>query len=49
MEEITQKIRRRREYNIEMNFMEIGWGFVLWIHLDQDRDQWASCCEDAKP
>jgi hypothetical protein len=23
-----------------MDLREIGWEFVDWIHLDQDRDQW---------
>jgi len=32
--------RRRWEGNIRMNFREIGWKGVDWIHLAQDRDQW---------
>jgi hypothetical protein len=23
-----------------MNFREIGWGSMDWIHLAQDRDEW---------
>jgi hypothetical protein len=34
------KSRRRWEGNIRMDLREIGWEFVDWIHLDQDRDQW---------
>jgi hypothetical protein len=26
--------------NIKMDFREIGWGDMDWIHLAQDRDQW---------
>jgi hypothetical protein len=32
--------RRRWEYNIKMNLVEIGLGVMDWIYLDQDRDQW---------
>jgi hypothetical protein len=32
--------RRRWEDNIKMYIMEIGWEYVEWIHLAQDRDQW---------
>jgi hypothetical protein len=31
---------RRGEDNIKMDFREIGWVGVDWIHLAQDRDQW---------
>jgi len=27
------------EYNIRMDFREIGWKGMYWIHLAQDRDQ----------
>jgi hypothetical protein len=32
--------RRRRRWvdNIKMDLLEIGWGGVDWIGLDQDRD-----------
>jgi hypothetical protein len=36
-------LRRRRhrwEDGIRMDFREIGWGCVEWIHLAQDRDWW---------
>jgi hypothetical protein len=26
--------------NIKMDLLEIGWGHVDWIGLDQDRDKW---------
>jgi hypothetical protein len=26
--------------NIRMDFREIGWEGVDWMHLSQDRDQW---------
>jgi hypothetical protein len=32
--------RRRREDNIKIYLIEIGWGGMDWIGLAQDRDQW---------
>jgi hypothetical protein len=32
--------RRRWVVNIEMDLLEIGWGGVDWIGLDQDMDKW---------
>jgi hypothetical protein len=32
--------RRRWEYNIKIELVEIGFGGVEWIHLAQDRDRW---------
>jgi hypothetical protein len=32
--------RRRWEDNIKMDFREIGFGDVDWIHLARDRDRW---------
>jgi hypothetical protein len=32
--------KRRGEDGIKMDFREIGWGGVEWIHLSQDRDCW---------
>jgi hypothetical protein len=32
--------RRRWEDNIRMDFREIAWGTVDWMHLALDRDQW---------
>jgi hypothetical protein len=32
--------RRRRETNIKVNLMEIGWSDTDWIHLAQDEYQW---------
>jgi hypothetical protein len=34
--------RPRRSFvdNIEMDFREIGWDVVEWVHVAQDRDQW---------
>jgi hypothetical protein len=29
------------EDNIEMDFMEITWESMGWIHVPQDRDSWA--------
>jgi hypothetical protein len=34
------RLRRRWEDNIIMDRREIGWEFVDWIHLTQNRDQW---------
>jgi hypothetical protein len=32
--------RRRCANNIRMDLRKIGWEFVDWMHLTQDRDQW---------
>jgi hypothetical protein len=34
------RTRHRWEDNIKMDFREIGWGGMDWIHVAQDRDQW---------
>jgi hypothetical protein len=34
------RLGRRRKSNIRMDFREIGWEGVEWIHLAQDREQW---------
>jgi hypothetical protein len=26
--------------DIKTDLREIGWGVMVWIHLNQDRDQW---------
>jgi hypothetical protein len=26
--------------NIRMDFVEVGWGYVDWIGLAQDKDRW---------
>jgi hypothetical protein len=31
--------RRRWEYNIRMDLLEVGWGDVDWIGLAQDRNR----------
>jgi hypothetical protein len=28
--------------NVKLDLLEIGWGGVEWISLDQDRDKWRS-------
>jgi hypothetical protein len=36
-----ERLRRRWEDGIKIDFREIGWGGgVEWIHLAQDRDRW---------
>jgi hypothetical protein len=35
-----ERPRRRRENNIKMDLIEIGWCGMDWIDLAQDRDQW---------
>jgi hypothetical protein len=35
-----ERLRHRWEDGIRMDFREIGWGSVEWIHLAQDREQW---------
>jgi hypothetical protein len=34
------RLRRRWADNIEIGLLEIGWGGVDWIGLNQDRDKW---------
>jgi hypothetical protein len=35
-----ERPRRRWEDGIKMDFREIGWRDVEWIHLAQNRDHW---------
>jgi len=41
-EEKRQLGRRRRRWvdNIRMDLQEVGWGYMDWIGLAQDRDRW---------
>jgi hypothetical protein len=32
--------RHRWDDNIRMDLREVGWGFVDWMELAQDRDKW---------
>jgi hypothetical protein len=32
--------RRWLDNSIRMDLVEVGWGYVDWIGLDQDRDRW---------
>jgi hypothetical protein len=34
--------RRRWEDNIRMDLREVGYGYVDWMELAQDRDKWLS-------
>jgi hypothetical protein len=34
------KPRRRGKDNISVDLREIGWGYMDWTDLSQDRDQW---------
>jgi hypothetical protein len=34
------KFRHRWEDNIRMDFREMRWEGVDWVHLAQDKDQW---------
>jgi len=34
------RYRDRWEDNIKMDFWEMGWEDVDWIHMAQDKDQW---------
>jgi hypothetical protein len=40
-----ERPRCRWEDGIKMDLTEIGWEGVEWIHLAQERDRWAGCCE----
>jgi hypothetical protein len=35
-----ERPKRRWEDGVKMDFREIGWRGVEWIHLAQDRDRW---------
>jgi hypothetical protein len=35
-----ERTRRRWVNNIKMDLREIGWNYMDWIDLAQDRDQW---------
>jgi hypothetical protein len=35
-----ERPRRRWEDNIKMNLEEVGWGYMDWIDMAQDRDRW---------
>jgi hypothetical protein len=32
--------KHRWENNIKMDLQEVGWGYMDWIDLAQDRDRW---------
>jgi hypothetical protein len=32
--------RHKWEDNIRLDLLEVGWGGMDWIDLDQDRDKW---------
>jgi hypothetical protein len=34
------RLRRRWEDNVKMGFQEVGYGYMDWIELAQDRDNW---------
>jgi hypothetical protein len=36
----SEDLGRTRDYNIRMDLRKIGWKYVKWIHLAQNRDQW---------
>jgi ribosome biogenesis protein Nip4 len=35
-----ERLRRRWEDNIKMDFREVGWGDMEWINLAQYKDRW---------
>jgi len=35
-----ERPRRRWVYNIRIDFQEVGYGYMDWIGLAQDRDSW---------
>jgi hypothetical protein len=37
--------RRRWVDNVKIDLGEVGWDFVDWVDLAQDRDQWRGSCE----
>ena len=40
--------KRRREYNIKMNFQEVGCGTMDWLELAQDRDRWRALVDEIR-
>ena len=34
------KPEEKREDYMKMDLQEVGWGYIDWIELDQDRDRW---------
>jgi hypothetical protein len=37
---LVRRPRRRRVDNIKIDLRETGWGFMDWIDLAKDKDQW---------
>jgi hypothetical protein len=42
------RLRRRWEDSIRMDFEEVGFGYVDWIGLAQDRDEWRALVSAVK-
>ena len=42
------KSRRRRDDNIKMYLQEVGFGYVDWIGLAQDRDRWRTLVSESR-
>jgi hypothetical protein len=40
MKEITRKTKTEVEDNIKIHLRDIGWGYMDWIDLPRDRDEW---------
>jgi hypothetical protein len=39
LESLKGRLKRTWEYSIELDFKEVRWKGVDWIHLAEDRDQ----------
>jgi hypothetical protein len=44
---LLERVRYTWEDNIKMDLRKIGWIFMDWIHLSQDKDHWCALVSTA--